>query len=133
MPAWWKEVGSLLLNFYRDLGYIFSHGKVLHVLKTPVSCDQSRAKQLPLAKKIFLFSLIRIKAKSVSDGVENRLSKQKVASVGGLLHFKPSVQCPLLALSGHFYLPRECPLLGVKRTLTNRCSLISIIDRQAFV
>jgi hypothetical protein len=25
-------------------------------------------------------------------------------------------KCPLLALSGHFYLHRTCPLLGVKRT-----------------
>ena len=28
----------------------------------------------------------------------------------------PSSQCPLLALSGHFSGPAECPLLGVKRT-----------------
>ena len=35
----------------------------------------------------------------------------EAASVGGLFRFRPSVQCRLLALSGHSNRARECPLL----------------------
>jgi hypothetical protein len=35
-------------------------------------------------------------------------------------------ECRLLAQSGHSDGTTECPLLGAKRTLTNRCSPISI-------
>jgi hypothetical protein len=38
------------------------------------------------------------------------------ASVDGLFHFKPNVQCRLLAQSGRENHVRECPLSGVKRT-----------------
>ena len=31
-------------------------------------------------------------------------------------------ECPLLAQSRHALVHCKCPLLGVKRTLTNRCS-----------
>jgi hypothetical protein len=34
----------------------------------------------------------------------------------------------LMAQSGHSSVAARCPLLGVKRTLTNRCSAISIYE-----
>ena len=37
-------------------------------------------------------------------------------------------RCLLLALSGHAQCADECPLLGAKRTLTNRCLPISIYE-----
>ena len=40
-----------------------------------------------------------------------RFQISEVALVGGLFHFKPSMQCRLLALSGHFNRSRVCPLL----------------------
>ena len=36
-------------------------------------------------------------------------------SVGGLFHFKPSLQCRLLALSRPIRLTCSCPLFGVNR------------------
>jgi hypothetical protein len=63
----------------------------------------------PWLKNISVF-LIRIKAESVSDGVENSL-ETKGRQVGGLFHFKPSVQGPLLALRGQIDRTRLCPLL----------------------
>ena len=40
-------------------------------------------------------------------------------------------KCPLMAQSRHTQYPHECPLLGVKRTLTNRCLQISIYEYTA--
>ena len=41
----------------------------------------------------------------------------RAASVGGLFHFKPSLQCLLLAQSGHSNRADVCPIfLGAKRT-----------------
>ena len=39
-------------------------------------------------------------------------------------------ECPLLAQSGHAQCADECPLLGAKRTVTNRFLPISIYGRQ---
>ena len=43
--------------------------------------------------------------------IANKLNgMNEAASVGGLFRFRPSVQCRLLALSGHFNRSLECPL-----------------------
>src|SRR4030095_9245360 len=39
-----------------------------------------------------------------------------------------SCKCPLMAQSRHAQCADECPLLGAKRTLTNRCLPISIYE-----
>ena len=39
-----------------------------------------------------------------------------------------SLQCPLMAQSRHAQCADKCPLLGAKRTLTNRCLPISIYE-----
>ena len=44
---------------------------------------------------------------------------------------EPQPGCPLLAHSGRATRADECPLLGAKRTLTNRCLPISIYEYTA--
>jgi hypothetical protein len=81
-----RNAGSLFLNFYRDFGYIFSHDLDLHIADNCGLAVINRAKkQLPLAKKIFLFFLIRIKANHRARNLNVTVVAELYRNAAGLM------------------------------------------------